>query len=142
MRATTFLYSNPFSSIDVRAEGAAESWLEWRAEDAERGFAISEHVVSFKTSSDDDYEVTVVESDDEQVPDDCLVAVKVPLANPGAIVHIRGGYSDVDIPTAKTCRSVMFLELPGNRVLLRLSQIGGAQHPALHAYLPSRGPAF
>jgi hypothetical protein len=118
----SFSYSNPFSSLDVRASSAAHSWPEWQPADFVRGFCLGEHAVSFSTLTDDNYEVTVVESDDELVPEDCVFAVKAPLDSSGPAAHIRGGCPDVDVPTTWPCQSVMFLELVGSRVLLRLGR--------------------
>jgi hypothetical protein len=133
VKSHNFIFSNPFSSIDVRAPSAKDTWLEWTPENFEQGYCVANGLVSFSTSVDDEYEVTIVESDDEAVPEGCQFAVKAPFESEGNMIHIRGGYTDLDLPGHGPYRSIAYFELTGLRLLIRLggSALIGAKvlHP-------------
>lgn len=118
----TFEYSNPFSAIELRATSVRDGVDQWSQEDFGRRYLLGPGLAGFGTSQDVDYTVVVEESHDESVPDGCYRAILVPADLPAGQLHIRGGYSDIDIDTPAAYVAVAFFELLDERILIRLSK--------------------
>lgn len=121
---TEFEFSNPFSSIGVRALHEKDTWNEWAEAHFEQGFCPRPSSVSFATTTDEDYSVIVDQSDNQEIPSECVFAVRLPLANFGEVLCIRGGYTDIDIHLEYPPESVLFMELPGEKLVIRLGRLG------------------
>lgn len=117
----TFEYSNPFSAIELRDASVRDAVDQWSPEDFDRRYLLGPGLAAFGTSQDIDYTVTVEEADSETVPADCYRGILVPVKLTAGQVHIRGGYSDVDINTPAAYVAVAFFELLNGRILIRLS---------------------
>ncbi len=128
-----FTYANPFSSIDVRSSSEKDCWLDWQQENVEQGFCLSPGLAAFSTTTDEDYEVTIVESDDVSLPSHCVYAVQVPFISESGQLHIRGGYADLDIPAANRYQSLLFVEAEGRQVEIRLGQAAASGVRLFHA---------
>lgn len=121
MPNSTFDYSNPFSSIIFTTPAINNYWWPWEEIECEQGFYVEPGQVAVSTFTDDDYTVSIEESDDLAIPVDCIFAVQLPFLPVVPLVQVRGGYSDFDLEITGHVKSLVFIETEGSRVQVRLS---------------------
>lgn len=119
---TNFKYSNPFSSINIQSYKEKDTVSAWADAHVEQGFCPRPSAISFATTTDDNYWVIVEESDDLATPLGCIFAVKLPLIDFGNVLCIRGGYTDLDISLSYSPRSVTFIELENEVLVIRMGR--------------------
>lgn len=117
-----FLYSNPYSSIEVTEATIPPMDFAWEASHFEQGFCIRPGAVAVSTYTDDDYQVCVVEA--QHPPQDlggAVFAVQLPFRSSALKLKVQGLYYEAEIEMTRQVWDITFIEYPESRLAIFLN---------------------